>query len=96
MAAARGKLEWVRVADAIQEAMERRKGLKPNVDFPCAWVYALLGIPGDLYTPIFVTARTAGWAAHVIEQLGHNRLIRPRGLYIGPSARSILPIAERY
>ncbi len=86
---------WLDTADRIQAVVEQEKGLKPNVDFPCAWVYAMLGIPVDLYTPVFVAARTAGWAAHIIEQLDHNRLIRPRGLYVGPEPRQIAPLDER-
>ncbi|MFN3649358.1 MAG: citrate/2-methylcitrate synthase [Armatimonadota bacterium] len=95
LARARGDLHWLETADAIQETVEREKGLKPNVDFPCAWVYHLLGVPPDLYTPIFVAARTSGWCAHVIEQLDANRLIRPRAKYIGPEPRSVPPLEQR-
>jgi 2-methylcitrate synthase/citrate synthase II len=89
LARARGEEHWVELADTIQNTVEREKGLKPNVDFPCGWVYRLLGIPTDLYTPIFVCARLAGWCAHIIEQLDNNRLIRPRGLYVGPDRRTL-------
>jgi 2-methylcitrate synthase/citrate synthase II len=89
LAKARGEERWVELADTIQSTVEREKGLKPNVDFPCGWVYHLLGIPTDLYTPIFVCARLAGWCAHIIEQLDNNRLIRPRGLYVGPERRTV-------
>jgi len=65
------------------------------VDFPCGWVYHLLELPVDLYTPVFAAARVAGWAAHVVEQLDRNRLIRPRGLYVGPGPRPVLPLEER-
>ncbi|HEU4753098.1 MAG TPA: citrate/2-methylcitrate synthase, partial [Armatimonadota bacterium] len=56
---------------------------------PCAWVYQMLGLPVDLYTPIFVASRVSGWSAHIIEQLDNNRLIRPRGLYVGPEPRHV-------
>jgi len=76
--------------------MLEEKGLYPNVDFPAAYLYYLLGIPISLYTPIFVMARVAGWSAHAIEQLDNNRLIRPKVIYEGP-ARGVpfVPIEER-
>ena len=89
LARKRGDTRWLQIADTIQNVVEREKGLKPNVDFPCAWVYRLLDLPTDLYTPIFVASRVAGWSAHVIEQLDNNRLIRPRGLYVGPETRHV-------
>ncbi|MFD0588189.1 citrate synthase [Paenibacillus sp. GCM10027627] len=69
---------------AGEEAMEREKGLYPNLDYYAAPVYHLLGIPIPLFTPVFLAARTAGICAHVIEQHEHNRLFRPRVLYKGP------------
>ena len=54
-----------------------------------------MGLDIDLYTPIFAMARVAGWAAHIIEQLDHNRLMRPRGRYIGPPIAGVKPIDER-
>ena len=54
-----------------------------------------MGLGTDIYTPIFAMARVAGWAAHVIEQLDHNRLMRPRARYIGPPHREVKPLAER-
>ena len=89
LAEARGNTRWLRTADTIQTVMDHEKGLKPNVDFPCAWVYYELGLPVDLYTPIFVASRISGWAAHIIEQLENNRLIRPRALYRGPAPRAL-------
>ncbi|MEX2416420.1 MAG: citrate synthase [Paenibacillaceae bacterium] len=67
-----------------EEIMKREKGLYPNLDYYAAPVYYLLGIPIDLYTPIFLTARTIGIGAHVIEQHANNRLFRPRVRYTGP------------
>jgi citrate synthase len=69
---------------AIELHINADKRLNANVDFYSASTYATLGIDIDLYTPIFAVSRIAGWAAHVIEQLDDNRLIRPRAEYIGP------------
>lgn len=71
------------------------KPLYPNVDFFSASVYRMLGIPSDLYTPIFALARIAGWTAHLLEQYADNRLVRPNALYEGASNRTYEPIASR-
>lgn len=84
LAEKRGDTRFADIADAIEAVMKREKNLFPNVDFPCAWVYRLLGIPVPMYTPIFAASRISGWAAHVIEQFENNRLIRPDAEYIGP------------
>jgi 2-methylcitrate synthase/citrate synthase II len=89
LARKRGDTRWLQIAETMETTMEREKGLHPNVDFPCAWVYYMLEIPIDLYTPLFVASRVSGWSAHIIEQLDNNRLIRPRGLYAGPKPRRI-------
>ena len=86
---------WVDMADAVERAMDREKGIFPNVDFPCSYVYYMLGIPIQLYTPIFVSSRVTGWAAHIMEQLANNRLIRPAHLYRGPAWRRFSPLSER-
>jgi len=57
--------------------------------------YLLIGIPRDLYTPVFVCSRIAGWCAHVIEQQDHNRLIRPRAAYVGPPPQAYVPLERR-
>ena len=90
-----GDDRWERVAEPIERAMVTRKNLPPNVDWPSARLYHYLGLPVRLYTPIFAMARVAGWSAHVIEQIDHNRLMRPRGRYIGPTHRRVLPIHQR-
>ncbi|MGV3719535.1 MAG: citrate/2-methylcitrate synthase [Actinomycetota bacterium] len=90
-----GDTHWQETADVVQAVVEREKGLKPNVDFPCGWVYHLLGLPTELYTPIFAASRIAGWSAHILEQLADNRLIRPRALYRGAPLRSVQPLPER-
>ena len=78
-----------RIAQTVEAVMRREKHLYPNVDFPCGAVYALLGFPTELFTPIFVSARVAGWCAHIMEQLANNRLIRPASLYQGPGVRHV-------
>jgi citrate synthase len=68
----------------IEALILKEKKLYPNVDFYSASMYYCMGIPIDLYTPIFAVSRISGWTAHVLEQYRHNRLIRPRTEYIGP------------
>ncbi len=79
-----GDLKWFRMSQAVEELVKREKGLNANVDFYSASTYYVLGIPIDLFTPIFAVSRISGWTAHVLEQLRHNRLIRPRAEYMGP------------
>jgi citrate synthase len=80
-----GQPKWYTMSRAIELYINKEKKLNANVDFYSASTYATLGIDIDLYTPIFAVSRIAGWAAHVIEQLDDNRLIRPRAEYIGPA-----------
>jgi len=75
--------------------MLEKKGLKPNLDWPAARVYHALGLPVKVFTPIFVVARTSGWTAHVIEQIGDNRIIRPLSIYSGAAPRDYISIAAR-
>ena len=100
LAAQGGDTRWLDIASRIEsvmrEEMDRRgKKIYPNVDFYSASVYYTLGIPTDLFTNIFAMARTPGWAAHMIEQLRDNRLIRPQSSYVGPLGKKVKPIAER-
>jgi 2-methylcitrate synthase len=90
-----GDDRWERTAEPIEQAVTTQKLLPPNVDWPSARLYHYMGLALDLYTPIFAMARVAGWAAHVIEQLDHNRLMRPRALYVGPPHRQVTPIDQR-
>jgi citrate synthase len=95
-----GNVRWLEIAERIRavmaEEMERRgKRIYPNVDFFSAPVYYTLGIPTDLFTNIFAVARTAGWTAHVMEQLRGNRLIRPASEYVGPLGKKVQPIEAR-
>jgi citrate synthase len=91
-----GEPKWLRMSERIAQIMREQKGLEANVDFYSATVYYSLGIPTDLFTPIFAISRVAGWTAQVLEQLEDNRLYRPLTNYIGPEPpREIKPIAER-
>ena len=83
------------LAAEVEGMMLERKQLKPNLDWPAARVYHALGLPVKVFTPIFVVARMSGWTAHVIEQVGDNRLIRPLSLYSGPAPRDYRPLAVR-
>ncbi len=87
---------WFRVSQQIERIVKDEKGLNANVDFYSASVYYTLGIPIDLYTPIFAVSRVAGWTAHVLEQYANNRLIRPRAEYIGPPyPQTFVPLDRR-
>jgi citrate synthase len=91
-----GTTRWIEVAERIEELMRVEKGLSVNVDFYSALVYQAMGIPLDLFTPIFAVSRVAGWTAHILEQYADNRLIRPRADYIGPSyPQPYVPLSER-
>jgi len=98
--AATGDDTWYEITTTIEEYLSEEKGLvekgiAPNVDFYSGSVYYQLGIPIDMYTPIFAMSRTGGWTAHVLEYQADNRLIRPRGRYTGPEEREYVPIDER-
>jgi citrate synthase len=90
-----GERKWIQMSDRIAEIMLKKKNLHANVDFYSATVYYSLGVPTDLFTPIFTIARTAGWTAHILEQLADNRLIRPQSKYIGPAGLKVKPLEER-
>lgn len=95
LAVKKGNTKLFEIAERIEKVVKEKKGLFPNADFYSALAYYLLGIPIPLYTPIFVLSRTAGWSAHVLEQLSDNRLIRPRAVYQGPPQREFTPIDRR-
>ncbi|MGP0066614.1 MAG: citrate/2-methylcitrate synthase [Isosphaeraceae bacterium] len=90
-----GDDRWERTAEPIERAVTIQKKLPPNVDWPSARLYHYMGLELDIYTPIFAMARVAGWAAHIIEQLDHNRLMRPRARYTGPPHRPVKLIEQR-
>lgn len=89
-----GEPKWIKMSERIAEIMRDRKGLEANVDFYSATVYYSLGIPTDLFTPIFAISRTSGWTAHILEQLRDNRLYRPLTLYTGPKTLCPVPQIE--
>ena len=90
-----GEPKWIQMSERIAEIMLTQKHLHANVDFYSATVYYSLGIPIDLFTPVFAISRTAGWTAHVLEQLADNRLIRPQSVYIGPVGLKVTPLDQR-
>jgi citrate synthase len=91
-----GQAKWFDYSKKIEEFINSEKKLNANVDFYSASTYHTLGIDIDLFTPIFAVSRIAGWAAHVQEQLGDNRLIRPRAEYIGPTyPQKYIPLESR-
>jgi citrate synthase len=87
--------KWYEMSMRVAEVMMKEKGLFPNVDFYSASTYYMMGIPLDLYTPIFAVSRISGWTGHILEQFADNKLIRPRAEYIGARDLRYVPIAER-
>ncbi len=91
-----GQPIWFDMSQRIEALVKAEKTLNPNVDFYSASTYHALGIPIDLFTPIFAVSRISGWTAHVLEQHANNRLIRPRADYVGPPyPQRYTPIDER-
>ena len=78
-----GNEKWFQMSKIIEDTVVSQKGLLPNVDFYSATLYYSMGIPMDLYTPIFAISRTSGWLAHIFEQYSNNRIYRPRGQWVG-------------
>ncbi|MCF2241411.1 citrate synthase, partial [Halobacterium salinarum] len=95
LGAAAGDTKWYEMSVAIEDYMADEKGLAPNVDFYSASTYYQMGIPVDIYTPIFAMSRVGGWVGHVLEQYDDNRLIRPRARYVGAEDRDSTPLDER-
>jgi citrate synthase len=95
MAEKKGESKWFDMSQKIEKLMHEKKGMFPNVDFYSASTYYLMGIPLDLYTPIFAVSRISGWTGHILEQYGNNKLIRPRAEYVGPRDLKYTPISER-
>ena len=95
MAERTGEPKWYEMSLKIEEMMLREKGMYPNVDFFSASTFYMMGIPLDLYTPIFAVSRISGWTGHILEQYANNKLIRPRAEYVGPRDVPYVPIDER-
>lgn len=92
---ASGNMRWYEISERIRQIVQDNKSLPVNVDFYSASVYYTMGIPIDLFTPIFAVSRVAGWTAHVYEQYSDNRLIRPESEYIGPMNVPYTPLDQR-
>lgn len=93
--AAKGEAKWLRISERLQQAVWDAKKLAINVDFYSASLLNYLGIPADLFTPMFACARISGWCAHVLEQAADNRLIRPLARYTGPKGLQFVPLNRR-
>jgi citrate synthase len=91
----KGDTKWYDITAKLEAIMKREKNLLPNVDAYSASTYYMMGIPLDLYTPIFAISRISGWTAHILEQYADNKLIRPRAEYVGPRNVPYIPIDER-
>jgi len=92
---ASGELKWFSYSQVIEEFMQQETGIAPNVDFYSASTYYQMGIPIDLFTPIFALSRVGGWIAHVLEYQEDNRLIRPRSRYVGATDQAYVPVEQR-
>ena len=94
-----GETKWYDYTTGIENHLREEglieKGIAPNVDFYSGSVYHQLGIPMDMYTPIFAMSRVGGWLGHVLEYQAENRLIRPRARYTGPESEAFVPVDER-
>ena len=91
-----GNLRWFEISQRIEQVVKSAKQLNANVDFYSATTYYCLGIPVDLFTPVFAVSRICGWTAHVLEQYANNRLIRPRAEYTGPQyPQTYIPLDRR-
>src|SRR5262249_55590001 len=91
----KGDTKWYDMTAMVEQLMKNTKGLLPNVDAYSASTYYMMGIPLDLYTPIFAISRISGWTAHILEQYADNKLIRPRAEYVGPRNMPYVPIGQR-
>jgi 2-methylcitrate synthase/citrate synthase II len=84
-----GLTKWEETAEIMERILATEKNLHPNLDWPAGRLYHAMGLEKPLYTPFFVASRVTGWSAHVMEQLEHNRIIRPRARYTGPEERAV-------
>ena len=95
MAEITGQTKWAKMCEILNDTMIEQKGIFPNLDFYSGPAYHMMGIDIDMFTPIFVMSRITGWTAHIIEQLGANRLIRPLSQYTGPGERKVASLKQR-
>ncbi|MFN2452989.1 MAG: citrate/2-methylcitrate synthase [Pyrinomonadaceae bacterium] len=91
----RHETKWYEISRKVEEVVMREKGLHPNVDFYSASTYYMMGIPLELFTPIFAISRISGWTGHILEQYANNRIIRPRAEYTGPRDAPYIPMEQR-
>ncbi|MBA3551958.1 MAG: citrate synthase, partial [Actinobacteria bacterium] len=92
---ASGEIRWFEISQEVERVVQQEKGLRANVDFYAGSVLHYLGLQTDLFTPMFAAARAAGWTAHILEQYGDNRIIRPESEYVGPRDQRYVPIEQR-
>jgi citrate synthase len=90
-----GDTRWYEMSRVVERVVLEEKKLYPNVDFYSASTYYMMGLPIELFTPIFAVSRISGWLAHVLEQYDHNRIIRPRAEYVGPERLTYVPLDRR-
>jgi citrate synthase len=95
MAERKGERRWYEISAKMQDVVYNKKQLWPNVDFYSAGLYEVMGIPDDLFTTLFAVSRMSGWLAHIVEQLEHNKLIRPVSQYAGAPLRPWIPPGKR-
>jgi citrate synthase len=92
---AAGQRVWYDLTERVEATVRAEKGLYANVDLYSASLYRVLGLPTDLFTPVFAVSRMAGWTAHVLEQWSNNKLIRPESDYVGRRDVPYVPLAQR-